>query len=66
MSHFGIFNELLSTQNVNIARFARNVECDFFCDFQTPCVLQLQIAFCTNRLFSFVAQYLQEGQREGN
>ena len=23
---FGIFNELLSTQNVNIARFARNVE----------------------------------------
>ena len=27
---FGIFNELLSTQNVNVARFARNVECDFF------------------------------------
>ena len=27
----------LSTQNVNIARFARNVEWDFFCDFQTPC-----------------------------
>ena len=35
---FGIlFNELLSTQNVKIARFARNVEWDFFCDFQTPC-----------------------------
>ena len=34
---FGIFNELLSTQNVNVARFARNVECDFFCDFQTLC-----------------------------
>ena len=32
---FGIFNELLSTQNVNAARFARNVEWDFFCDFQT-------------------------------
>ena len=32
---FGIFNELLATQNVNVARFARNVECDFFCDFQT-------------------------------
>ena len=30
---FGIFNELLSTQNANVARFARNVECDFFCDF---------------------------------
>ena len=26
---FGIFNELLSTQNVNVARFACNVECDF-------------------------------------
>ena len=24
--NFGIFNELLSTQNVNVARFARNVE----------------------------------------
>ena len=23
---FGIFNELLSTENVNVARFARNVE----------------------------------------
>ena len=23
---FGIFNELLSTQNVNVARFARNLE----------------------------------------
>ena len=33
---FGIFNELLSTQNVNVARFARNIEWDFFCDFQTP------------------------------
>ena len=25
----------MSTQYVNVARFARNVECDFFCDFQT-------------------------------
>ena len=24
-------------KNVNVARFARNVECDFFCDFQTLC-----------------------------
>ena len=32
---FGIFDELLSTQNVNVARFARNVECDFLSDFQT-------------------------------
>ena len=29
------FNELLSTQKVNVARFARNIEWDFFCDFQT-------------------------------
>ena len=27
---FGIFNELLSTQNVNVAHLARNVEWDFF------------------------------------
>ena len=33
----GIFNELLATQNVNVARFARNVECDFLSDFQTLC-----------------------------
>ena len=31
----------LSTQNVNVARFARNVEWDFFCDFQTPCSVYL-------------------------
>ena len=30
---FGIFSELLSTQNINVARFARSVECDFFCNF---------------------------------
>ena len=29
---FGIFNELLATQNVNLTC---NVEWDFFCDFQT-------------------------------
>ena len=34
--HFGNFNELLSKQNVNVAR---NVEWDFFCDFQTPWVI---------------------------
>ena len=35
--HFGILSELLSTQNVNIARFVRNVKWDFSRDFQTPC-----------------------------
>ena len=35
LDRFGIFfNELLSTQNVNEARFARNFECDFFYDFK--------------------------------
>ena len=33
-TNVGTFNEY-STQNVNVARFARNVECDFFFDFQT-------------------------------
>ena len=28
----GIFNQLLSTQNVKVARFARNAEWDFFCE----------------------------------
>ena len=35
LTSFGIFNELLSTQTVNVARFACNVECDFFCNFET-------------------------------
>ena len=26
LTRFGIFDELLSTQNVNVARFVRNVE----------------------------------------
>ena len=34
--HFQI-NFSMSIQNVNVARFARNVEWDFFCDFQTLC-----------------------------
>ena len=37
LDHFWHFNELLSTQNVNVAPVARNVEWDFFCDFQTLC-----------------------------
>ena len=45
MTIFGIFNELLSTQNVNIARFARNVEWDFFCNFQTPCITTFFFSF---------------------
>ena len=34
---FGIFKKLLFTQNVHVARFARNVEWYFWGDFQTLC-----------------------------
>ena len=44
---FDIFNELLSTQNATVARFARNVEWEFFFDFQTQCYS----SFCQNLLF---------------
>ena len=33
----------MSIQNVNVARFARNIEWYFFCDFQTPCVHMIWI-----------------------
>ena len=34
MTIFAILNELLSTQNVNVARFACNVEGDYLGDFK--------------------------------
>ena len=40
---FGIFIELLSIQNVNVARFARNVECDFFVIFKHCVAFRVQI-----------------------
>ena len=56
---FGFFNQLLYTQNVNVARFARNVECDFFYGFQTPNIKFIDfrwvsmdfgaVGFCTNQ-----------------
>ena len=51
----------LSTQNVNLARFARNVEWDFFCDFQTHWLYEdwrytIRIAF----LISFLKRALRE------
>ena len=49
IDYFGIFDWLLSTQNVNVARFARNVECNFFSDFQTLCeILILSLCDLTN------------------
>ena len=44
LTTFGIFNKRLSTQNVNVARFARTVECDFFCDFQTLWMKAIYVA----------------------
>jgi len=39
LTTFGIFNELLCSHNVNVTRFARNVERDFLCDFQKLCII---------------------------
>ena len=44
LTTFGIFNKRLSTQNVNVARFARTVECDFFCNFQTLWMKAIYVA----------------------
>ena len=46
---FGIFNELFSTQNVNVAHFARNVECDFLGDFQTLCTHDFHVLFVSDK-----------------
>ena len=44
LTFFGIFNELLSAQNVYLARFARNVKCDFLGDFQASTVYSLHLS----------------------
>ena len=62
---FSIFNELLSTQIVNVARFARNVECDFFFDFQTQCVSQkVLLIFSSVELFSLEISTAQLGYKK--
>ena len=43
------FNSLLSTQNVNVARFAHNVERDFFSDFQTPCIVRIHSSLTVSK-----------------
>ena len=55
----------MSTQNVIVARFARNVECDFFSDFQTPWIRQTrflkirQLAeFCTQKKLNLICHDL--------
>ena len=42
----------MSTQNVNIARFAHNFECDFFCDFQPLWCC----CFCSVILWAWITQ----------
>ena len=39
---FGIFDKLLSSQNVNVARFARNIEWDFFLWFSNTVYLYVR------------------------
>ena len=46
IDNFWHFWLTLATLNVNVARFAHNVEWDFFCDFQTPWP---GLAFCDRR-----------------
>ena len=41
----------MSTQSVNVARFARNVKWGFFCDFQTPCFCCTQTLLGSNLEF---------------
>ena len=54
---FGIFNKFLTTQNVNVARFARNVQWDIFCDFQTPYAFTIFIEF---QILIFFAKLLSK------
>ena len=44
-TNFYPFKSDLSTQDVNEARFARNIEWYFNCDFQTPCVKRKYAGF---------------------
>ena len=52
----GIFDELLSTQIVNVARFARNFECDFLDDFQTLCNFRDLNALLKNVILTVIRQ----------
>ena len=53
---FGIFSNV----DVNVARFARNVDWDFFCDFQTLCnVTQAVSDFLETKITISVTSVLQ-------
>ena len=57
MDHFWHFWWTFVHSNVNLARFARNVEWDFFCDFQTLCLLLLLLIF-----FSSLFKWSENGK----
>ena len=44
------------TQNVNVARFAHNVEWDFFCDFQTPWWFTIFSYVCSRDDINYILQ----------
>ena len=59
IERFGTFYELLSTQNVNIARFARNVECDYFYkNIHNLCNFPLIIVLSGNTVWPINAPFL--------
>ena len=49
----------MSIQNVNVARFAGNVEWDFFCDFQTPCIHGNAVGLCRSNSNAAASLYPQ-------
>ena len=56
---FGILNSLLSTQNV-----ARNVEWDFFCDFQTPWSCMIRVLHFSKKKNISLKAFWQHFQSE--
>ena len=49
---------LISTQSVNVALFARNVEWDFSCDFMTPCYSPRSSYTCFSRKYESGTEYI--------
>ena len=53
----------MSTQNVNVARCARNVEWDFFCDFQRPCTCQHNVGKQKPNLYFSFQVFFKDKQK---
>ena len=56
-------SDLLSTQIIKVARFARNVEWDFFCNFKTPCSIS-NIIFLYHRKEEMPVVFLPQDSPE--